>query len=155
MRCQQIVFVRSFSKIMPTIYRAPARFDSYGLPVVFADIEALAEEKNDVTIDMVDVQTFDGAGVGALASLYKRLSKAQRELIIVNTSGVARDLLSKSGMLQVLQTPRWVALREDAMAESAARLSHSMASTVIVQPAALTAPHSVIVDDGHQRRDAA
>jgi anti-anti-sigma factor len=140
---------------MPTIFRAPARFDSYGLPVVLAAIEVLAAEKNDVTVDMSDVEAFDGAGVGALASLYKRLSKAQRELIIINTGGVARDLLSKSGMLHVLQSPRWLALREDAMAEKSARLSPNMTPTVLMQPTRYTAPLAASLEDSHQQRDAA
>jgi stage II sporulation protein AA (anti-sigma F factor antagonist) len=55
----------------------------------------IASDRQDVILDMSEVEFLDSSGVGALVFLLKGLSKLQRKLRLVGVGGQPGDLLSQ------------------------------------------------------------
>lgn len=66
---------------------------------------ALAVAGRDVVLDMTDVSSIDGAGIGALAYLFRRLTAEGANLRIRGVSGKARLHLLKLGLAPVFSVP--------------------------------------------------
>ncbi len=50
-------------------------------------------EKNELVIDMTQVQFIDSCGIGAIVFLYKRLKSRDKNLCLLNVNGQPRKLM--------------------------------------------------------------
>lgn len=87
---------------MKVVFKAPERFDADGVAANRKIIERLAQSDDDVIVDMSQVELIDGSGFGAIAHLHKRLARQKHSVSVVNVGGQPRDLMAKTGMLDVL-----------------------------------------------------
>lgn len=88
-----IVYTASVDLDTPTIQRARAKF------------EELARAGNNIVIDMRGVSFIDGAGLGALAFLFKRLRVNGHTLRLTNLTGQPRRVLSEMQLMNLLSAP--------------------------------------------------
>lgn len=91
---------------MPTVFKAPVRFDASEVNKLRSELERLATSPGDVVVDLARTEVIDGSGVGALVFAFKRLSMAGGRLTIRNVSGQPLDLLNASGLLRTLGSER-------------------------------------------------
>jgi anti-anti-sigma factor len=63
---------------------------------------AIRPDGGDVVADLTDVTFIDGAGIGALAFLYRRLAAGGRRLGVAGATGQPRDCLSDLGLARLL-----------------------------------------------------
>lgn len=63
------------------------------------------EQSAAVTVDLSDVTFIDGAGVGALAFLFRRLTAAGRQLQVTGANGQPLALLRDLGLARALGLP--------------------------------------------------
>lgn len=89
---------------MQVVFKAPLRFDAEGVAINRSVIERLANSNQDVVVDMADVELIDGSGFGAIAHLHKRLLRHKHTVRVINVDGQPRDLMARTGMLDVLTT---------------------------------------------------
>lgn len=90
---------------MKFVFKAPQRFDADGVAANRTIIERLANSNGNVIVDMADVELIDGSGFGALAHIHKRLARQNHSITVVNVGGQPRDLMVRTGLLDVLGTP--------------------------------------------------
>jgi len=83
-----------------TLYRA---LDGDAAPGLRQRLLVAAQQTSRrVTLDMSEVTFIDGAGIGALAFLYRRLAEAGRELVVTGASGQPLNYLRGLGLARVL-----------------------------------------------------
>ncbi|HRK18187.1 MAG TPA: STAS domain-containing protein [Hyphomicrobiaceae bacterium] len=87
---------------MRFVFKAPQRFDADGVTANRTVIERLANSNGDVIVDMAEVELIDGSGFGALAHIHKRLARQKHSVTVVNVGGQPRDLMLRTGLLDVL-----------------------------------------------------
>ena len=69
----------------------------------FAALAAAPE--GDVVLDLTNVSTLDGPGVGAIGYLFKRLRSRGRRLVVTGVAGQPLGLLRELGLTRVLDLP--------------------------------------------------
>jgi|RhiMetStandDraft_8_1073273.scaffolds.fasta_scaffold133536_1 anti-anti-sigma factor len=64
----------------------------------------LAEDRKLLLINLADVPTIDSSGIGAMIKSYNSVKEAGGRIKLMNPSRIARQLLSITGLLSVLET---------------------------------------------------
>lgn len=83
------------------------QMDSASLAVSRREFEAAAASADrDVVLDLSGVEAMDGAGVGAVAHLYKRLAARGLRLRVEGASGQPLALLRQLGVARLLSAER-------------------------------------------------
>jgi anti-anti-sigma factor len=89
--------------------------DAASIKICRGEFDRLASANEDVTVDMRAVQHIDGAGIGALVYLLKRVRETGHELAVINLKGQPLRLFNDLGMAKALgaelpardERPRW------------------------------------------------
>ncbi len=69
-------------------------FDVQSARQLEVEFEILSNtEKNELVIDMTQVQFIDSCGIGAIVFLYKRLKSRDKNLCLLNVNGQPRKLI--------------------------------------------------------------
>lgn len=76
--------------------------DSLGVATMRKDFDAFLTRPGGVTVDLAGVEVMDGAGVGALAFMFKRLVARGDCLQIVGATGQPLLLLRELGLGKIL-----------------------------------------------------
>ncbi|HMV48737.1 MAG TPA: STAS domain-containing protein [Blastocatellia bacterium] len=66
--------------------------------------QLLAEERKLLLLNLADVPTIDSSGIGAMIKSYTSVNEASGKLKVLKPSRMARQLLSITGLLSVLET---------------------------------------------------
>lgn len=66
--------------------------------------QLLSEERKRLLINLTDVATIDSSGIGAVIRSYTSVKEAGGEMKLLRPSRLARQLLSITGLLSVLET---------------------------------------------------
>ncbi len=66
--------------------------------------QLLAEERKLMLLNLADVPTIDSSGIGAMIKSYTSVQEANGKLKVLKPSRMARQLLSITGLLSVLET---------------------------------------------------
>jgi anti-anti-sigma factor len=83
----------------------PADMTSADLAWMRHEIDRVAEAcRSDLVLDLSNVESMDGSGIGALACLFRRLNVRGRRLTIENCYGQPRDLMRSLGLGGLLAT---------------------------------------------------
>ena len=96
-----------------TTIRPQGSLDRRGAVALRSELESiLAEEGDDVVMDLSAGNYIYGAGIGAIAFLFKRLVASGRSLRVTGASGQPRSMLNDLGLahllgLPVARNPRW------------------------------------------------
>lgn len=84
---------------MAVIYVAGGSLDASRIRESRVEFERLALAKEDVTIDMAEVEYIDPSGVGALVYVLKRVRAAGRNFRLINARGQPQQLLVEVGLV--------------------------------------------------------
>jgi anti-anti-sigma factor len=85
------------------ILRLTGRLDGPGVTPLRARLaEAVAHPDTDITADLSGVTHLDGAGIGALAYLHRRLVAAGRRLDLAGAQGQPRACLRDLGLSRLM-----------------------------------------------------
>ena len=66
--------------------------------------QLLAEERKLLLLNLADVPTIDSSGIGAMIKSFTSVQEANGKLKVLKPSRMARQLLSITGLLSVLET---------------------------------------------------
>lgn len=66
--------------------------------------QLITEEKKHLLINLEDVPTIDSSGIGAMIKSYTSVKEAGGQLKLLKPSRLAKQLLSITGLLSVLET---------------------------------------------------
>lgn len=66
--------------------------------------QLLVEERKFLIINLADVPTIDSSGIGAMIKSFTSVKEANGKLKVLRPSRMARQLLSITGLLSVLET---------------------------------------------------
>lgn len=97
---------------MAVVYIASVDFDTPTIQSALAKFEELARSSYDILIDMGGVSFIDGAGLGALVFLFKRLRAKGYKLTLTNLTGQPHRMLTDMQLIDLLGAPA----RADAIA---------------------------------------
>ncbi len=78
---------------MTTNYTVHGSLDATSVSTLKTDFESLAEQGQDVVLDLSGTDFLDSSGVGAIVFLYKRLSSIGRRLELQGVDGQPLRLL--------------------------------------------------------------
>jgi anti-anti-sigma factor len=88
---------------MGRLFVVEGNMDSPAIGRTVSDYESLARSNQDLTIDMRQVEHIDGAGIGALVHVLKRVRAKGFRLQLTNVSGQPLSLLARLGVLELLE----------------------------------------------------
>lgn len=91
---------------MSRILKIENDMDAVAMAAMRVTFDTLAEERENVEIDMQSVEFIDSSGVGGLVFLYKRLLSAGRRLTLNNVSGQPLRLLTHLRMQGLIASSR-------------------------------------------------
>ena len=78
-------------------------FDADGVTAQRSTLEALADSPaRRVVLDLSDVLSMDGSGIGALSFLFKRLTARRRKLVLNGVAGQPLAMIGELGLLRTL-----------------------------------------------------
>ena len=78
-------------------------FDAAGVAALRLSIESLAATSaRRVVLDLSDVASMDGSGLGAITYMFKRLVARGRQLVVTGASGQPLEMLTELGLTRII-----------------------------------------------------
>jgi anti-anti-sigma factor len=91
---------------LPTVLNLQGTLDGDAVTALRDKLAAIVRGQSaSVTVDLSDVSFIDGAGVGALAFLFRRLTACGRKLQVIGVSGQPLAFLRDLGLAKTLGLP--------------------------------------------------
>ena len=97
--------VRKFDKENFVVASFKGELDKAGLDVVKEELNTLAEEFQSkyLVFDFTELNFINSEGIGFLMTIHYRLSKREKELVVVGAADHVHDVLSVIGLLTVIK----------------------------------------------------
>jgi anti-anti-sigma factor len=87
---------------MAYAYRMPEDLDAGMMSTLKPKLEELAALKDDLVLDLKDVQFIDSSGIGGIVFLYKRIVASGHKLSVINANNQPLQLLTHLRLFDLL-----------------------------------------------------